>query len=441
MQISRQRQRIIAMLLTLAMVLSLSVTDVRAASGGNIKFKKYNYPTTVNLGNGFGIRGKIKAKKKISSVTIGIYDPKAKKYRVKYKKTGLNKRSFNIKTADPYVKFGKLKAGTYYYRIRVRLKGHKSVRILNKKFTVVNNKAETIKLGVPDSTGLKLKGVKAPGTYNVGKEFIPRGIVTSSSEIKKVEIGIVFEATNKWTQYKCTKKVNGKTFDISTVADKLEFDRLPGGTYMYRMYAHTEDGLRIAFNKEFTVIPSNKPRKAVKWAKRIAADDSFTYGKKPYANANGCYFCGTNNKKVRLARKGKVKNPKRYLKTYVCLTFVGAAYAHGAGDPEILSNCQRRRMTMYETNDNFKEFSCWMKIGRCRDLTVDDLQPGDVIVKWSDHNDNFGHICMYIGDNDLVEACGGNWSARSIGVRKNAAATRLAMYGASKKNYVMRYRY
>jgi hypothetical protein len=96
---------------------------------------------------------------------------------------------------------------------------------------------------------------------------------------------------------------------------------------------------------------------------------------------------------------------------------------------------------MYETNDNFKEFSCWMKIGRCRDLTVDDLQPGDVIVKWSDHNDNFGHICMYIGDNDLVEACGGNWSARSIGVRKNAAATRLAMYGASKKNYVMRYRY
>ena len=205
------------------------------------------------------------------------------------------------------------------------------------------------------------------------------------------------------------------------------------------MYAHTDDGVKIVFNKEFTVKPSNKPMAAVNWAINIASDDTFTYGEKPFANQQGCYFCGNNDKKVKQAKKAGVENPERYEKTYVCLTFIGAAYAHGAGDPEILAECQKRRMTMYETDDNFKRFSCWMKIGSCKELKVEDLQPGDVLIKWSDHNDNSGHVCMYIGGDDLVEASGGSFSAKSISVKKNAAARRLKSPAGNKKNYVMRY--
>lgn len=441
MLISRLNKRAMALLITLAMVLSLAVTDVHAATTGQtIKLKSYNVPTTIDLGKSFSIKGKIKAKSKIYKVIIGIYNPSTGKWKYKYTESKINKKKFNVKIADNKLKFGKLKEGTYYYKIFVQLKGKKKKRILNQRFTVVNNKAATIPLSVADSTTISLSGVRAPGTYNVGKEFSTTGIVTSESKIKKIEIGIVFAPTNKWTDYKYTANVNTYSYDLSKVASRMRFDLLPGGEYRYRMYVHTEDGVRIAFNKVFTVLPSSKPKRAVNWAVMIAGDDTFTYGAKPIANQQGCYFCGNNDKKVKAAEKKKMENPERYEKTYVCLTFVGAAYAHGAGDPEILRACQKRYMTMYETNDNFSKFSCWMKIGSCKDLTVNDLQPGDVIIKWSDHNDNSGHVCMYIGGNDLVESSGGGWSANSIAVKKDAAAKRLASLSSSSKNYVMRYR-
>ena len=441
MSISRLQSRIIAVLVMLAMVLSLSVADVHATGSKTVTLKNCNKPSTVNLGSSYSIRGKIKATKKIYKVEIGIVSKSTGKWKFKYTKKGINKKTFNIKKADTKLKFGKLKAGDYYYRIFVQLQGKKKKRVLNRSFKVVDNSAESVGLGQSEVADVFLSGCNAPGTYNVGKEFVPKGIVTCGSKIKKVEVGIVFAPTNKWTEYKYTATVNSESFDLSQTFPTLRFDLLPGGTYMYRMYAHTEDGIKIVFNKEFTVNPSDKPMMAVRWAKDIANDNTFNYGAKPIANAIGCYFCGTNDKKVAKAKKAKMEEPERYEKTYVCMTFVGAAYAHGAGDPEILDQCQKRRMTLYETNDNFKKFSCWMKIGSCKDLTINDLQPGDVIIKWSDLNDNNGHACMYIGDNNIVEASGGGWGENSIGIKEGVAAARLTSLSSNSKNYVMRYRH
>ena len=167
---------------------------------------------------------------------------------------------------------------------------------------------------------------------------------------------------------------------------------------------------------------------AVAWAIEIANDDSFTYGDKPAANAIGCYFCGTNKK----------YKPKGYEKTYVCLTFVAAAYAHGAEDPEVYYACSHGKMPLYENDDNFSKFTCWTKIGKCKDLTIDDLEPGDVVIQWSDHNDNSGHVWMYAGGDDIVESHGGGFTAKSISVKSGAAA-RLKRYGNNSRNYVMRY--
>ena len=215
MNISRLNQRIMAVMMSLALICSLAVTDVHAASSNKITLKKIVAPTNIDLGKSFSVKGKIKAKKKISKVTIGIYSCKAKKYKYKYTKTGINKKSFNIKKADSKLKFGKLKAGTYYYIINVKLKGGKTKKVLKQKFVVVDNKASTVSLGVADSAGISLSGVKAPGTYQVGKEFTPSGIVHSDSKIKKVEIGIVIAATNKWTEYKYTDNVNTNDYDLS----------------------------------------------------------------------------------------------------------------------------------------------------------------------------------------------------------------------------------
>ncbi|MBR0308427.1 MAG: InlB B-repeat-containing protein [Mogibacterium sp.] len=167
---------------------------------------------------------------------------------------------------------------------------------------------------------------------------------------------------------------------------------------------------------------------AVAWAIDIANDNSFTYGDKPAANAIGCYFCGTNQK----------NKPKGYEKTYVCLTFVAAAYAHGAEDPEVYYACSHGKMPLYENDNNFSKFSCWTKIGKCKDLTIDDLEPGDVVIQWSAHNDNSGHVWMYAGGDNIVESHGGGFTAKSIALKSGAAA-RLRQYGSNSKNYVMRY--
>ena len=434
MTLTKEKKRILALIVIASMLFSMSFTESYAASSG-MKLKNYNAPSKIAIGNTYSIKGKIKSSRKIYKVQIGIVSKKTGKFVYRYTKTKVNSYTFNIKKADKKLKFGRLKAGAYYYRISVRQNGRKAKRLLNKTFYVIDNRASSTSITTPESPGLKLSGCNAPGTYSVGKVFAPKGTVKSSSKINKVEVGVVFEPTNKWTKYKYTANVDAKTFDLARTASKLNFSKLPGGDFRYRMYAHTNTGVKLVFDKKFKVIPSSKPKQAVKWAVNIANDDTFNYGAKPIANAIGCYFCKTNHKKVAAA-----KGDKRYEKTYVCLTFVGAAYAHGAKDAEILNKCSRGKMTMYETNDNFSKFSCWMKIGSCRDLDVKDLQPGDVIIKWSDHNDNSGHVCMYIGGNDIVESSGGGWSANSIGVKHDVASSRLSSLGKnSKKNYVMRY--
>ena len=400
-----------------------------------------NAPTSIAAGSAFSIKGIIKANKNINTVTIGVVSKRSGKWTAqKYVEENVNKKSFNINNADMSIRFGQLSKGDYYYRISVKLEGEKSKRVLNKQFNVYEVNVSTPSSSSSDSPdqvgseGIRLSGCNSPSDYNVGTGFTIRGKVKSKHHINKVEVGIVFEPTNKWTSYKYTADVDTKVFDLSEAAEKLRFDRLAGGTYRYRMYAHTDDGIRICFDKQFTVIPSKKPAKAVRWAKKIAKDDSFSYGKKPATSKVGCYFCGTNQK----------RKPKGYEKTYVCMTFAHAAYAHGAKDPELLAECKKGNHCLELTNANLTKYSCWMKMGSCRDLSVEDLQVGDLIVWYSDDNTH-GHIAIYAGKGAIVDATSGAgdpWGPNSIAVRKGAAARYLAT-GAkwSKKSYVMRYRY
>jgi hypothetical protein len=239
-----------------------------------------------------------------------------------------------------------------------------------------------------------------------------------------------------------TQQIIERDKDISLAENTFE-----NGSHKFLGWASEDGGLREYMDGEtvdnlaekgettdlYAVWTGDGAAAAIAWAIDIAADDSFAYGKKPAANAIGCYFCGTNCGPV------KHNKPKGYEKTYVCLTFVAAAYAHGAEDPEVYYACSHGKMPLYENDKNFSQFSCWTKIGKCRNLSVNDLQPGDVIINWSAHSDNSGHTCMYIGGNDIVESSGGGWGANSIAVKHNAASGRLRSYGKDSKSYVMRY--
>lgn len=185
--------------------------------------------------------------------------------------------------------------------------------------------------------------------------------------------------------------------------------------------------------------------KACNWAVSIAKDNRFTYGTGPRAHRSGCYFCGTNTgpRKKKKEKKGephKVKDSKgnyhTYERTYCCNTFITAAYAHGAKDSKIYALCHAGTCCGMNPKD-WERSPYFKRVGKAKDISFSKLKAGDIIM-----NDGSGgvpgHVWMYIGANELVEASGGTWSKNSIAV-KNVAKTRYNQYKKSNKCYIVRY--
>jgi len=119
------------------------------------------------------------------------------------------------------------------------------------------------------------------------------------------------------------------------------------------------------------------------------------------------------------------------------MPFLAAAYAHGPEDPIMLSG-GRHVINLHDGNFSGELGQIWEKVGTCRELTIDDLRPGDVVIKWSAGN-NSGHAWMYGGDDKVIEAVPSNIHV------VDGAARKLKSYrnegGTPSKNYVMRYKY
>ncbi len=193
-------------------------------------------------------------------------------------------------------------------------------------------------------------------------------------------------------------------------------------------YSNAEEVMDIADVDQtvdlYAVWHGERAQKAVDWAIELAADDSFGYGR----GSSECCIC------------------HNLVKKYTCMPFIAASYAHGIGDLSLLSKGKSGWHYIHLNDRNFtdgKLNGVWEKVGLCRDLTIDDLRPGDVLIKWS-ANDSTGHAWMYAGDDKIVEAVPASNFADQIAV-KNGAAAKLRRYGSSEgtpsKNYVMRYKY
>lgn len=431
----------IMMAMVIAMTSAVLVSDRAYAAGSNVTITGAKYPTTLTVGKKFTVKGKITSSKKMSRVEIGIVKVSNNKWtRYKYDNRKVNSRTFNVKRAAKKLKFNKLPAGKYAYRIYAHTKDGVSI-VLNQRFTVKKKEAaEKLTINIlptlsltnssdateADKTSKVLfTGFNTPKKYNVGKKFNIKGKISCNDEIRRVEIGIVVDSSNKWTEYKYdNKSVNAKSFDISVAAPALKFEELPGGNFKYRIYAHTDYGVAIVLDKEFEVIPSDKPLAAIKWATKIANNDKFTYGK-GYGGYFTCCVC-----------KNKIK--KKAHAKFTCMPFLAAAYAHGTKDPDLMNN-GRHIMNLNDDNFKGKLGNAWFKVGLCKDLDFSDLQPGDVIIKWSATNDS-GHSWMYGGEDKIIEAV-----PADIQVLKSGASAKFRRYatyeGTPSKNYVMRYRH
>jgi hypothetical protein len=236
-----------------------------------------------------------------------------------------------------------------------------------------------------------------------------------------------------------------KQIVATDVTTNLDDNPFINGDHKFLGWARSDDGLVEFTDAEqvtdlgetgenvdlYAVWTGDGARAAVAWACMIANDDSFTYGAKPATSSMGCYFCGTNQR----------NKPSGYEKTYVCLTFVTAAFAHGAEDPEMMRDCSSGRDCVVCNDDNFYRYSCWKKIGYCSDLSVDDLLPGDVISWYNEDGYDNGHVAIYAGNNMIVDAEGIDacWSPASIAIRNEGSYSLRDAANHHGRSYVMRY--
>lgn len=113
--------------------LDLVRKEFTVVKASTLKIKSYTYPENIEAGKSFTITGKIKSNKKISKVWITITDESGKKVISVSAKP--KKKSYNLKKLDSKVKFGKLAAGKYTYKVTAK-DSEQKLTLVKKTFTV-----------------------------------------------------------------------------------------------------------------------------------------------------------------------------------------------------------------------------------------------------------------------------------------------------------------
>ena len=246
-------------------------------------------------------------------------------------------------------------------------------------------------------------------------------------ETKGEDLLLSWEPAEQYTSFEIYSdgELLEKTSDTAYRIEGLEADKEYDISIIG--YADDEEAKSPEEERRFTVeeVPMDNQGAidaACDWGVSIAEDDSFTYGTGRRAHRTGCYFCGTNVG-PNLNRKGSSKvGGHSYAKTYCCNPFVHACFAHGAGDPAMLNACQHgKSVGMKESS--YTRYGNWKKVGK---PAYSNLKRGDVLVKHS-------HVCLYIGDGQIVHAGTEGWDADSITVKDLSAKA----YGGY--SFVMRY--
>ena len=203
-------------------------------------------PSTLNLGQALSIAGTVtSASSNMTALTVGVYNeagsfvtgvtinPKAK--------------SFDLKRLDDTVEFNKLPAGTYTYAVIASNASNTNFTLLSKKITIVDEKQTgDDKLTITGATAV-------PSNIAVGQAVDIYGVVTSeTSEMTSLTVGVYDRAGSFRTGI--TINPHSSTYDLHNLDEKVEFDKLPAGSYVFAVIATNGTQKNYALvNKSFTV--------------------------------------------------------------------------------------------------------------------------------------------------------------------------------------------
>jgi hypothetical protein len=289
----------------------------------------------------FHVAGTVQCSKQLEKVTVGIYSPAGK--QVTGASVKPESRIFSLSTVDNDVKFSKLVAGDYFYRISAKCEG-KKCDLLDHAFTVEgkggtlgadldeeeieeeiqgeaeepkqeeNQKPETTQESdQKDSAAPVLTEAAKPGEeHSQGRAVTVRGKITAGTALESVAARILREDGSEATGG--SAKVKAKSYDLNKLDNKVGFSKLKAGRYTYVISAQTAGKDYTLLEFPFTVTPkapgSVKLKRGarlltVKWGQVSGAEGyEVQYGRSSkFSGASVITASGASQKLSGLARK------------------------------------------------------------------------------------------------------------------------------------------
>ena len=223
-----------------------AVSSSSTATDDSIKITNNATIPNIMVGKAVSIRGTVtSAKSNITKITVGVFD--ANNTLVTGNSASPNAKTYNVANMDAAVKFGNLKAGTYYYKVLVTNAAHKDYEAVNQKFTVSESGSSTTTDQIKMTNGVTIPNITA------GKSVSIRGTVTSAtSNITKLSVGIYRQDGTSVTGR--TVVPNAKSYDVSKIDPYVKFGGLSAGTYYYKVLVTNATHTNYAVvNQKFTV--------------------------------------------------------------------------------------------------------------------------------------------------------------------------------------------
>lgn len=200
-----------------------------------MKLTSYTAPNSLTVGNYFILRGYITSNTTIKSVTAGVYDSSGKQV-IGYT-AHPNTKSYSLAKLDMKVKFGKLSAGSYTYKV-IAEDACGTQTLLSHTFT------ETVQ------KEMKLTSYTKPVSLHVGNGFSVQGRVSSGSKITKVTVGI-YDSNGNGVIVR-TAHPNTTYYYLENLDHRIKFGTLKKGTYWYKVTATDANGTETLLNTKFT---------------------------------------------------------------------------------------------------------------------------------------------------------------------------------------------
>ncbi len=215
----------------LCMMIAMLALPVKArAAQDTYQLTNVTKPTGIKQGAVFSLRGTVTCTNPIQQICVAVYNASKTQIMQRYIATP-NQQTFNLAQADPYIMFDRLSPGTYYYSIYSR--GSVSVKlILDQKFTVTGKGQIRIVNPKPSADFSIIQG----SSYAIG------GTVVSSYPLSAVRT-MITNSSGK-TVYMHTVQSNAASYklDNSELDMEMSFDKLPAGTYKFRVIAADNQG-------------------------------------------------------------------------------------------------------------------------------------------------------------------------------------------------------